>query len=122
MIKGIQVLGMLVGIYLLFQTLYNYRTGNYGKFRMFFFIILWSTMIVLFLNPMLFTLALPFLTTQDMLMSVIVIGLLVSFLLISHLSYQISTIEKKLTDLVQNIAITNYFEEMKNRSKKRNEH
>ena len=108
MIKGIQIIGIIVGLYLVFQTLSNYKRGNYGMRRTTIQVFIWSSMIILFLNPSLALLILPILTTQDMIMSVTIIGLLLSFLLITYLSQQISELNRKITDLVQNLALNDY--------------
>ena len=111
MIKGIQILGMLVGLYLVAQTLLNFRRGNYGVRRTVFLMVLWSVMVVLFFNPSLAGLALPILTTQDVIMSVLVMGVLVAFVLITQLYQQMARVERRLTELVQNLAIHDYIKE-----------
>lgn len=111
MIKGIQVLGILVGLYLVSQTLLNYRRGNYGIRRTVFMVVLWSVMVVLFFNPSLMLLALPLLSTQDTIMSVLVIGVLGAFVLIAQVWQAVAKIERKLTELVQNLAIHDYLKD-----------
>jgi hypothetical protein len=110
MIKGIQILGMLVGFYLAAQSILNYRLGNYGSKRTLFLVGVWSVMIVLFFNPSLSLMILPILTTKDMIMTVLVLGILFSFILITQLYQQISIINKKLTQLAQSYAINEYIE------------
>ena len=111
MIKGIQILGILVGLYLVAQTLLNFRRGNYGVRRTVFWVFLWSVMVALFFNPSLAGLALPILTTQDAIMSVLVMGVLLSFVLITQLYQQMAGVERRLTELVQNLAIHDYMKE-----------
>ena len=108
MVKGIQILGMVVGLYLIMQTLLNFRNGNYGFKRTIFWMFLWSVMFVLFFNPSLAVLALPILTTQDMIMSVLVVSVLTLFIFLTHMNQQIAKFGRELTELVQNLAIQNY--------------
>lgn len=115
MIKGIQVVGVLVGLYLIVQTVLYYRRGNYGVRRAGFLLVLWSLVSVLFVYPPLASLVLPILATQDMVVSVLVVGLVVAFVLISQVYQQAARIERKLTELVQNIAIHDYVREAVNK-------
>ena len=108
MMKGIQILGILVGLYLLGQTVLNYRKGNYGLRRALAFSTLWIIVTFLFAHTHIALLALPILTTQDMVMSVLVVGIMVVFVLISNLYQQVGKIERRLTELVQNLAIHDY--------------
>jgi len=112
MIKGIQVIGMLVGFFLVLQALISYRRGNFGIRRTLVLVFLWSVMIVLFLNPSFAIYALPILTTQDVIMSVTVMGLLFSFIFITHLFQQLSNLDRKFTELVQNLALTDYIKKI----------
>jgi len=111
MIKGIQILGMLVGLYLVAQTLLNFRRGNYGVRRTVFWVALWSVMMMLFFNPSLAGLALPILTTQDVIISVLVTAVLMAFVLITQLYQQIADVERRVTELVQNLAIHDYIKD-----------
>ena len=104
---------MLIGVYLLAQTYVNYRRSNYGIRRTLFFIFIWSIMIVLFLNPSLSLMMLPVLTTQDAIMSVLILSILTLFLMFTYLNQQISSINKKMTEIVQNIAIEDYISKIK---------
>jgi len=106
MIKGIQILGLLVGLYLVAQTLLNFRRGNYGIRRTVFWVVLWSVMMGLFFNPSLAGLALPILTTQDVIISVLVTAVLMAFVLITQLYQEMADVERRLTELVQNLAET----------------
>ena len=72
---------------------------------------IWVAMILLFFNPTWAAIALPFLSTQDIIKSVTVVGLLIGYLLITNLMQQVSELNKKTTILVQNSAIRNYVEE-----------
>ena len=116
MIKGIQILGMLVGFYLSAQSILNYKLGNYGSKRTLFLVGIWSVMIVLFFNPSLSLMILPILTTKDMIMTVLVLGILFSFILITQLYQQLSIINKKLTQLAQSYAINEYLDNEGTRS------
>ena len=108
MVKGIQIIGMVVGLYLIAQTYRNYRNGSNNIRRTIFWLILWSVMTLLFSNPSLSALTLPILSTQDALISVIVLGILVSFILITQMWQHINHIEKQLVELAQNIAVADY--------------
>ncbi|MFX0205630.1 MAG: DUF2304 family protein [Candidatus Hodarchaeota archaeon] len=108
MVKGIQVIGMVVGLYLIVQTYRNYRKGSNNIRRTIFWLILWSTMTVLFSNPSLSEFALPILSTQDALVSVIVLGMLLIFILITHIWQHINRMEQQFVELAQNLAINDY--------------
>jgi len=111
MIKGIQIAGIFVGLYLIGQTLLSLKRGKYGIKRSFFWVLLWSFMILLFLNPSLVLLIHPILTMQNIVMSISIMSILLIFIFIAHLYQQIADIEKKVTVLVQNLAIHNYIKE-----------
>jgi len=108
MVKGIQIIGMIVGLYLIVQTYRNYRKGTNSIQRTIFWLILWSTMTLLFSNPSLSEFALPILSTQDALVSVIVLGMLLIFILITHIWQHISKMEQQFVELTQNIALNDY--------------
>jgi hypothetical protein len=109
LLKGIQIIGVLVGLYLVLTTLLNYKRKNYGIRQTVFFLIIWSGLTILFLNTSIMTLLLPLLSTQDMIMSVLVLGELILFLFLANQNQQISKLEKKITLLVQNGALNNYY-------------
>jgi hypothetical protein len=111
MIKGIQIIGLLVGFYLLARTIVDYRKGNYGIKKTVFWLALWILIIVLFIHPPLAQLALPVLMTQDIIMSVLVIGLVTAFVAVFEVYHQVTEISRKFTELVQNIAIHDYMKE-----------
>ena len=111
MIKGIQVIGMLVGLYLIGQTILNFRRGNYDLRKTTFWLVLWTVMVVLFFNPSLMALTLPILTTRDTIMSVLVMGLTGALVLIAQVYQKMSDLEGKLTRLVQNLAIHDYLKD-----------
>ena len=114
MIKGIQILGMLVGFYLILQTLLNYYYKRYRFARTLVMTVVWSVMVILFFNPSLAELVLPILTTQDLIMSVLVVGILGSLILIANVWQNVAKMEQKFTELVQNLAITDYINETRN--------
>lgn len=70
----------------------------------------------LFVYPPIVQLVLPLLTTQDMVMSVLVVGLVVVFALISELYRQVGKLERRLSQLVQNVAIHDYLKKICNDS------
>ncbi len=111
MIKGIQILGMLVGSFLILQTLLNFYYKRYRLARTLMMTVVWSVMVVLFFNPSLVELVLPLLTTQDVIMSVLVVGILGSFILIANVWQNVAKIEQKFTELVQNLALNDYINE-----------
>lgn len=114
MIKGIQVFGVLVGIYLIVQTLVQYKRGNNRTWRTVSWLCLWTLMTVLFAFPSLTMLALPVLTMQDAMLAVLVIGLIVAYVLVYHMYQQATKTERKLAELVQNIAIRDYVNDVTN--------
>lgn len=114
MIKGIQVLGILVSAYLIAQTIMQYRKGNNGVKRTVFWLSLWSMMAILFAFPSLTILALPLLAMKDAMLSVVVVGLTVAYVLVYQMYQQTVRTERRLTALAQNIAIHDYIKEKPN--------
>ena len=121
MIRGIQVIGILVGLYLIAQTILNFRRGNYDARRAAFWLILWTLMVALFFNPSLMALAMPILTTRDTIMSLLVMGLTGTFVLIAQIYQKMAGLDRKLTRLVQNLAIHDYLKDVASRGKKEDE-
>jgi len=111
MVKGIQVIGMLVMIYLILNALRQYRLRNYSLKQTCFWLILWVLVGVLFAFPPLAELALPVFAMQDMILTVLVVGLIVVFVLVYHAYQQVAKVERKLMELVQNLAIHDYLSE-----------
>ena len=107
-VKGLQIIGMIVGIYHVAQTIYNYRSGNYNLWKSIFFLLFWSGITTLFLKPSLAGLVQPILTTSDVINSVLVVGLLVSFSILMNLYQQLANLDRKFTNLVQNLSINEY--------------
>lgn len=110
MIKGIQILGILVSVYLILQTVLEYKKGNHGARRTIIWMGLWILIATLFAFPSLTLLALPILTMQDAMLSTVVIGLVIAYILMFQTYQHLSETERKLTKLVQNIAIHDYLE------------
>lgn len=110
--KGIQVIGILVILYLIVQTLSQYKKGNYGLKRTCFWLALWVLIVVLFAFPPLVELALPIFAMQDMVLTTLVVGLIAVFVLVYHAYQQVARVERKLTELVQNLAIRDYVKEV----------
>lgn len=106
--KGIQVIGILVTVYLIFQSLRQYKKGNYGLKRTSFWLALWVLIGGLFAFPPLVELALPIFAMQDMMLTTLVVGLIVVFVLVYHAYQQVARIERKMTELAQNLAIHDY--------------
>ena len=114
MIKGIQALGILVSAYLIAQTIVQYRRGNNGFNRTVFWLSLWSVMAILFAFPSLTVLALPILTMKDAMLSIVVVGLLLAYILVYQMYQQTVRTERRLTELAQNMAIHDYIKEKPN--------
>jgi len=112
--KGIQVLGILVMVYLVIHTLLQYRRGNYGLRRAFVWLALWLLIGVLFAFPPLVELVLPVLAMQDVMLATLVLGLVVVYVVVYHTYQQVARVERKLTELVQNMAIHDYVKEASN--------
>jgi len=108
MIRGIQVLGVLVSAYLIFQTLMQWKKGNYGAKKTALWLSLWAVVAILFAFPSLTTLALPILRMENTVLMVLVVGLIVAYALVYETYQQASRTERKLTELTQNIAIQDY--------------
>ena len=108
MIKGIQLLGIGVSVFLIIQTLIQYRRGVYGFWRTMFWAGLWALIGFLFAFPSITTFALPVLSLQSAMFATQVVAIIVIFLILHHTYQQLAKIEKKLTRLVQNLAINDY--------------
>ena len=106
---------MLVGTYLIVQTLLNYYYRRYRIPRTVFMIIVWGAMVVLFYNPSWAALALPLLSTQDVIMSVLVIGILGSLIMVAYVMQNVAKLEKQFTELVENLSIKDYVNEVDSR-------
>jgi len=109
MVKGIQVLGIIVGIYLFFQTIMYLKRRPYSIKRIIPYIMLWISLIIIFINPSLAEITYPILMTQDKMTTAYVISTLLIFIMYSELWYKIMKIEKKTNDLIQFMSIHNYF-------------
>lgn len=114
--KGIQIIGIIVGIYLAARTYLNYKKGINNLKRTIFWLALWSTMIIVFIDPSLSELALPVLSTQDAMISAMILAILTVFVLIMHMWQHISKIEQMMVDLTQNIAVTEYMNELRQKA------
>jgi hypothetical protein len=68
-------------------------------------------MIALFMDTGLVSLALPFLDMQQAVLAVLVMGVLTTFVLIVQLYQQIISLDRRMTELVQNLAIHDYVKE-----------
>lgn len=112
--RGIQVIGIFVIVYLIVQTLMQYKKGNYGIRQTCFWLALWVVIGVLFAFPSLVELTLPIFTMQDMMLTTLVAGLIVLFILVYHAYQQLARIERKFAELVQNLAIYDYVKEANN--------
>lgn len=73
---------------------------------------LWMLVALLFVYPSILELALPVLTTQDVITSALVVGLAVTFVLIAESYQQIGKVERRLRELVQNLAIHEYIKKV----------
>jgi len=111
MIRGIQVLGALIGVYLILQTVVQWKRGNYGAKKTALWLSLWTLVLVLFAFPSLTTLALPFLVMENAILMVLVVGLVVAYVIAYETYQQATKTERKLTELAQNIALHNYLEQ-----------
>jgi hypothetical protein len=118
--KGIQVVGVLVGLYLAGLGVAGFAGGGYGWRRAGFWVVFGSTVSILFLDPALVSFALPFFTTQDTITTVLTVGILISFFLIARLQRQIVDRDRRLAKLVQRLTLRDYLtssgEEGSNRS------
>jgi len=108
MIKGIQLLGIGVSIFLIIQTLIQYRKGVYGLWRTLFLTGLWALIGFLFAFPSVTTFALPILSLESAVLTTQVVAIIVIFLILHHTYQQLAKIERRLTRLVQNIAVSDY--------------
>ena len=108
MIRGIQLLGIGVSVFLVVQTIIQYRRGVYSFWRALFWTGLWSLIGFLFAFPSITTLALPILTLQSAMFATQIVAIIVIFLILHHTYQQLAKIERKLTRLVQNLAVNDY--------------
>ena len=113
MVKGIQILGIFTGLYLLASTIYAYRKGEAGLRKTMFWGLVWASMTALFYNTKLVSVIMPVLTTQDAIMTALVIGILTSFVYINQVNRQLAHLDRKFTELAQNLALENYIKQEK---------
>jgi hypothetical protein len=109
MFKGIQLVGMLIGLYLFWSTYINYKKEKVGIQKTVFWASIWLMMSILFVNTNLMSLFLPILTTQDGIQTVIVLGILTSFVFINQVYQKVIDLDNKITILSQNLALNDYF-------------
>lgn len=114
MIKGIQIFGIVVGLFLLLKTYINYKEGYYNVIKTATWSTLSLTMIIFFYDTSYASYLLPIFTTQDAILTVIVSGILILFILINNLQNKILKIDRNLTELIQKISIDNYMKEKNN--------
>ena len=117
-LKGIQVVGIIVGLYLLVSTILEHRRGFMSTKKAVILSAAWTVMTLLFYNTRLVEFLLPILSTEDAVITVLVLGLLSSFVLNIHTFKQVNRMEYKLTRLVQNLAVNDYIEQARNSSEK----
>lgn len=110
MIRGIQVLGILVSAYLIIQTVIQYRRGNSSVKKTALWLSLWTTVAFLFAVPSTTTFALSILSMENTVLAVLVVGLILAYAIVYETYQQATRTERKLTELAQNIAIHNYLE------------
>lgn len=113
MIKGIQVLGIAIGLYLVVTTLLEYRNGRATVKRTIVFTGLWSMMILLFINTRLVYIFMPLLSTESNVLTALVVGVLILFVLYLDIYKQLSSIEKNINLLIQDLALKKYQENNK---------
>ena len=113
MIKGIQVLGIATGLYLVLVTLMEYRRGRATLKRTIIFSGLWSMMILFFLNTRLIFIFMPLLSTQSNVLTALVMGVLILFVLYLAVYRKLNDIDKNLGLLVQNLALNSYQDDEK---------
>jgi hypothetical protein len=109
--KGIQVVGVLVGLYLAGLGVAGFARGGYSWRRTGFWVIFGSMVSILFIDPVLASFALPFLTTQDTITTVLTVGILIAFSLIAQLYRQLSERDRQLTRFVQEVAVRGFAKE-----------
>lgn len=108
--KGIQILGIAFGVYLAAMTLFEYRKGQATFKRTIILTILWTMMILFFANTRLMYIFMPILSTQNNVLTALVIGILIAFVLYLDLYKKLNQLEKNMSLLVQNLALDNYRE------------
>ena len=112
MIKGIQLVGILVASYLLFSTYNNYRKRQIGIKKTALWGAIWLLMALIFYDTNLMNIIMPILTTQDGIQTVMVMGILTSFIFINQVYVKVIELDKKMTGLTQNLAINDYLKEI----------
>jgi len=119
--KGIQVVGVLVGLYLAGLGVAGFARGDYSWRRAGFWVVFGSMVSILFLDPALASFALPFFTTQDTITTVLTVGILIAFSLIAQLYHQLSERDRRLTRLVQEVAVRGFAREYGFKAEKEDE-
>jgi hypothetical protein len=113
LIKGIQVLGIVIGLYLVLTTYLEYRNGKATVKRTIIFTGLWSMMILFFINTRLVNIFMPLLSTESNVLTALVVGVLILFVLYLDTYKQLNNIEKNLDLLIQNLALKKYQDDKK---------
>lgn len=111
-------MGIIVGLYLLVNTIIEHRQHFITTKKAVILSAAWTVMTLLFYNTRLVEFLLPILSTEDAVITVLVLGLLSSFVLNIHTFKQVNRMEYKLTRLVQNLAVNDYIEQARNSSEK----
>jgi hypothetical protein len=109
--KGIQLLGITIGLYLVIMTLIEYRSGKATLKRTLIFTGLWSLMILFFINTRLMYIFMPILSTENNVLTALVIGILIVFILYLDLYKKLNEVERSLSILVQRIALEEHQED-----------
>lgn len=110
--RGIQLIGAAVGVYLIIQVLINYRKKNYSIRRTALMSLIWGVLIVLFLNPSIMLYTLPIFTMEDFILTVLVLSILFVFVLISDIYRGMMENNRKITELVQKLALDDYYNQI----------
>jgi len=117
MIKGIQLLGIIICLYLIYQTYYRSKKGALGNRSLIFWTALWVSILFLFFFPSLTLFLAPILNASDSMQMVQVIGIMILYILIFHLTLQMASLEEKLTKLTQNMSIRDYLSDVGEKEK-----
>ena len=114
MLKGIQIFGILIGLFLLFNVILKYKDGKYSLKRTVFIGSLWVIVTILFYEPSIVSIVLPILSTKNAMESVLTISILVIFILYSQLYNEVNRLNSNMTKLVQELSINAYLDKDKN--------
>ena len=117
MIRGIQIFGLLISIFLIIKTFHSYYRRDYAFRDLILWTTVWTGVGIVFIYPDVIGVFLIYLTLEQRLLAGLVLGLTFIYLLMFRLYQMHVNLERKVTELVQEIAVNLYERGNKTKSK-----